>query len=1059
MGERPILFDSRRRLTGNQPIMDRDAMGFEKDADFEASLVDDQKPGLDQTAPLGLASSSAAMGASPASAPAAGERLSTPGAGEGRGVPDSPPESKWIGKRLSHFRIMRVLGQGTMGVVFQVEDIYLKRIAALKVLRRKIQDQKQVSQVDRFLWEARAAASLDHPNIAQVYEINQHEGWWFIAMEFLEGSSLQHMLNQTGPMQAGRAALMIADAARGLAAAHEAGVIHRDIKPANLMLTRRGRCKVVDFGLVKLDSAENPFQDDESILGTPFYIPPEVVQRRGASTASDVYSLGATLFMLMTGSPPFRGTDIKQVMRQHVEAEPPDLRSVLPGVSASLAVLVREALSKIPERRPSAEAFAAGLQAEVTEALSSPSTPSSGMWSPGAETPGLSRAGLGSSTVQGRSSFGLPGVGDITPPGQVTVRRGKSEPGRNWLRRALVWSVIGVFALATIGVVSITLPRLLVTRVPAGMRNGRAAPQTEIFVNGVGMRLVKLPPGSFALGSPAGEPGRQSDERMVRVTLERPFAIGATEVTQSQWAQVMGATYTPPEGVHPNEALGLRFLGADLPVYVSWYEAARFCLLLSEKEGRYYRLPTEAEWEYACRAGTTGAFGTGSALDPGEANISDDSAPMMQRRPQRVASFGPNAWGLYDMHGNLMEWCADWYGPYELGPLTDPSGPSEGQLRVLRGGSWDTPASLARSANRWANYPVLRTDYVGFRVVMDERPAPPADAPSYVSEMPTLGAGAPGPDQSHAKINTAQGIEVDAALPDYEQSEALRQRLRSAGSDTMDLLMQSWVRAFKRWHKDVTLRHEGRGSGTAPRALAEGFAHFGPMSRALNDNERQEFRAEHGYEPTQLIVATDALAVYVHRENPVARRGMTLAELEAVFAQTRSRGHPVSIDSWGGLGLEGEWKTAPIDLLGRNPASGSYGFFQEKALGRGTYKATMLEVVGSAELIDRIARDRIGVGFSGIGYIRDDIAVVPLARERLDEAVTPTPSSARDGTYPLARPLYLTIDMPLGAGPTPLQREFLRFVLSKQGQQLVIEAGFYPLSAGAAAIELSKLEQ
>jgi phosphate binding protein len=1024
--------------------MDLDARGFEQDGEFDASLISDQATELG-AASIGLASSNAPDSQGSSAAPlgptnpsAASPGSIAPGAPPPDGK-DTGPESRWIGKRLSHFRLMRVIGRGSMGVVFQVEDIYLKRICALKILRRRIDGQERNIQVDRFMFEARTVASLDHPNVAQVYEINQHEGWWFIAMEFLEGGSLQHVLTNAGPLPPGRAALMLADAARGLAAAHEAGLIHRDVKPGNLMLTRRGRCKVVDFGLVKADSADNPFRDDTSILGTPLYIAPEIVQRKGASPASDVYSIGATLFMLLTGSPVFKGADIKSVMRQHVEAEPPDVRTLAPNVPQTLAMLIRESLSKVPERRPTAEAFAAALQSEVTEAAGIGAAPATGSYRTDSSMygPGMSPSAVGHSSARSGTGFG-----------DVTIREAPPAKSR---RAALMWAIAGV---ATCIVAATALIATLRGSQPSPANKLPALSQPKATVNSIDMRLVQLPTGSFTMGSPADEPGRQMDERQTRVGITRPILIGATEVTQGQWAAVMGADYTPPEGVHPNEETGLRFLGPDLPAYVSWFEASEFCRKLGLKEGKRYRLPTEAEWEYACRAGTAATFNTGGNLDRKHANIDAEAGAALDRRPYRVASFSPNAWGLYDMHGNLMEWCSDWLGDYALGPVDDPSGASEGELRVLRGGSWDTPATLARSANRWANYPVVRTDYIGFRVVM-EPGAGPIDAPSFLAGA--RAAEAHHHPEAHHTDNAPAAAPIDAALPNYTPADVVSQSVRSVGSDTMDRLMQAWIARFQGWHPQVTLRHEGRGSGTAPRALAEGFAHLGPMSRPLTPSERSDFSGELGFEPTQLIVAMDALAIYVHTENPIARRGLTLAELEAIFAVERTRAFPRSIDAWGDLGLEGEWRSAKIDLLGRNPASGSYGVFRDAVMNKGKFKPAMLGLVGSAELIDRIAHDRVGIGFSGIGYIRDDVATVPIARQSLADAILPSVTSAHDGTYPLVRPLYLTVVIPPGQQPTPLQREFLRFVFSKQGQELVASKGFYPLPADMAARELTRV--
>ncbi len=947
------------------------------------------------------------------------------------------PHERWIGKRLSHFRIMRLLGQGTMGVVFQVEDITLKRVAALKVLRRNLKGSDKAPQVDRFLLEARVAASLDHPSIANVYEINQHEGWWYIAMEYLEGGSLQHVLSKAGPLPASRAALMLADAARGLAAAHEAGVIHRDIKPANLMLSRLGRCKLVDFGLVKVGADASPFHDDNEVVGTPHYMAPEVADHKGAGPASDIYSLGVTLFVLLTGETPYRGKTIKELLQHHISSPVPNVRERAPHISPQLAELIEQSMHKQPELRPTAEIFAASLQPEITAERAGSTGSASGGSVPSAAGPG--HASHGSGVTLGART----GEAPSQPQGAPRPRRPLAIAG---IGAGILAAVLGGLWAAGF------------LRAPASAVDRRsAASPSPMKTNAIGMRLAPIPAGRGTIGSPTSEPGRNSDERSVEVEFTRPLWMSATEVTQAEWAAVMGEDYVPPEGIHPNESAGRRFMGPTLPAYVSWSEAAEFCRRLSRKERAYYRLPTEAEWEYACRAGTTSAFHVGAELSSAQANIEPGSggdAVPSARRPLPVASFPPNPWGLYDMHGNVMEWCADWKEPYSIGPLTDPEGPAKGSVRVLRGGSWDSDARFARSANRWANPEGVRTDYIGFRVVLDSRPVPEAvlNAPALADSGRPAGA-----KPAHQDQSAPASVAVDPALPRYDARTTLAMRIRSVGSDTMDRLMQMWEREFQRLHPGTAMRHEGRGTSTAVGALSEGFSNIGPMSRALKDSERTEFLSEHGYEPTACVVAMDALAVYVHASNPIAKRGLTLRELDSIFSSTRKRGGAAPITTWGDLGVsDPEWKNASIRAYSRNTVSGTYAVFKEIALKSGDYAQHVTPVVGSAELVDRVAADRFSIGYSGIGYHRDDVMLVPLAADELAKAIGPSTESAHSGDYPMARPLFVVLDIDPNTGPSPFQMEFLRFIYSREGQEIVGKAGFYPVDAAKAREELER---
>ena len=236
-------------------------------------------------------------------------------------------------------------------------------------------------------------------------------------------------------------------------------------------------------------------------------------------------------------------------------------------------------------------------------------------------------------------------------------------------------------------------------------------PEKEI-VNSIGMKFVYIQPGDFMMGSPSGEKKRNSNERQHKVTLTKGFYMGVTEVTQRQWKAVMGS--------NPSN-----FKGDDLPVeQVSWNYCQEFIKKLNSQEGgNKYRLPTEAEWEYACRAGTTTPFFTGECISTDQANYRGNfpmpgcSKGMYRRKTLKVASFSPNAWGLYDMHGNVWEWCEDWYGDYPSGHVTDPEGPSSGSSPVLRGGSWSDKASRLRSALRYGVDPDFRNHLLGFRVV------------------------------------------------------------------------------------------------------------------------------------------------------------------------------------------------------------------------------------------------------------------------------------------------------------------------------------------------------
>ena len=229
--------------------------------------------------------------------------------------------------------------------------------------------------------------------------------------------------------------------------------------------------------------------------------------------------------------------------------------------------------------------------------------------------------------------------------------------------------------------------------------------------NSIGIKLSLIPPGQFSMGSPPKEEWHRDDEVLHRVTLSSAFYMATTEVTQRQWKVMMG---TDPSFCS----------GDDLPVEtVTWEEADEFCRKLSLKEGLTYRLPTEAEWEYACRAGTATPFHTGGTISTDQANYdgnhtyADGRKGEFREETTGVGSFLPNAWGLHDMHGNVWEWCADWYGEYPQGDATDPKGPDGGDRRVFRGGCWMNFPAVCRSANRAKVVPLSWNFHLGFRIV------------------------------------------------------------------------------------------------------------------------------------------------------------------------------------------------------------------------------------------------------------------------------------------------------------------------------------------------------
>ncbi len=301
---------------------------------------------------------------------------------------------------------------------------------------------------------------------------------------------------------------------------------------------------------------------------------------------------------------------------------------------------------------------------------------------------------------------------------------------------------------------------------------------------------------------------------------------------------------------------------------------------------------------------------------------------------------------------------------------------------------------------------------------------------------------------SQTPATSAAGADqLDPALRDYEKSSGVSGNLSSIGSDTLNNLMTLWAEDFKRLYPNVNIQIQGAGSSTAPPALTEGTANVGPMSRVMKDEEIQAFEGRHGYRPTAVPVAVDALAVYVHRDNPI--RGLSMAQVDAIFSATRTCGYDREILAWGDAGLTGEWASKPIQLFGRNSVSGTYGYFKEHALCKGDFRDSVNEQPGSASVVQGVTKSLNGVGYSGIGYQTSGVRAVPLAAEGAGY-VEATAGNALSGSYPLARFLYIYVNKAPNKPLPPLELEFLKMVLSKTGQDDTVKDGYIPLQAPVA---------
>ncbi|MDO9212994.1 MAG: phosphate ABC transporter substrate-binding protein PstS family protein [Methylococcales bacterium] len=296
---------------------------------------------------------------------------------------------------------------------------------------------------------------------------------------------------------------------------------------------------------------------------------------------------------------------------------------------------------------------------------------------------------------------------------------------------------------------------------------------------------------------------------------------------------------------------------------------------------------------------------------------------------------------------------------------------------------------------------------------------------------------------------------VDAGVPAYEKASGISGNLSSVGSDTLANLMTMWAEEFNREYPNVNIQIQAAGSSTAPPALTEGTSNLGPMSREMKDDELAAFEDKYGYKPTAVPVAIDALAVMVNKDNPI--KGLTIPQVDAIFSSTRKCGHSADIVNWGDAGVAA-WGSKSIQLYGRNSVSGTYGFFKENALCKGDFKNNVNEQPGSASVVQSVTSSVNGAGYSGMGYTTSGIKMVGLAKKAGEPFIEATPENAINGKYPLTRYLYVYVNKKPNTPLAPLDYEFIKMVLSKTGQQVVIKDGYIPLPAKIVEKTLTSLK-
>jgi serine/threonine protein kinase len=632
----------------------------------------------------------------------------------------------------SDYEMIRELGRGGMGVVYLVRNKLMGRLEVLKVVSGHLDERPRARE--RFLREVQSAAKLQHKHIVTAYSAMRLDKSLILAMEFIDGDDLGKVVKSSGPLPVTTACDVIYQAALGLQHAHERGMVHRDIKPANLIAARDGNeyiVKVLDFGLAKVTTegqTESGLTREGQLLGTPDFIAPEQIRdAQSADIRADIYSLGCTFYCLLTGKPPFHGQHVWELYGAHLSTAAGPVSIVRPDVPVALDAVVAKMMAKDPRHRYQTPAEAAQALVPFFE----------------------DKKAKANAAVDGRTRRWLPYRSST--PASTPKRPGPRS------RRAAALALLLVF-----GVVSTALVfQFKNSRGTIFFANGPEHASVEVegdstpftrhvgepvaITSALGMTFVPIPPGNFLMGSLDNEKDAYPNEKPQHIVrIARPFYLCASEVTQAQYEAVMGENPSSFSASGDLRGLVAGTSTGQLPVEnVSWLQAVEFCNKLSMKAGKKpfyeidgatvqvrdwnapgYRLPTEAEWEYACRA---------NAPKPIRYSFGDDDnvAQMVeyewfsnnsQRRTHPVKQKRPNAFGLYDMHGNVWEWCWDRYEEGYSNQVTveDPIGREAGVDRAFRGGAYDSETHRTRSAARLRIAPELKHQFLGFRLAMSQ---------------------------------------------------------------------------------------------------------------------------------------------------------------------------------------------------------------------------------------------------------------------------------------------------------------------------------------------------
>ncbi len=697
----------------------------------------------------------------------------------------SAPRKEFSGRSLptlGGIPLLSKLGQGGMGAVYYGMHTRLNKEVAVKVLPFHLAEQ-QPDMIKRFFREAQIAAMVQSPHLVTVTDVNEEHGLVFLVMEFVNGISAGGYLRKVKSdglpgMDEAEALDICISATEGLVAAHMGGIIHRDVKPDNIMIPRNRQsnelvfqlCKLADLGLARGEDLGQSLTLGQACMGTPGYMSPEqALDAKTVGKAADVFSMGATLYCMLAGVAPFTGSSPTKIVIDTVQHPHHPLKEARKDVSDAVVAIIERCLQKAPEKRyvdaaalldalkgvrttqkplSIADIETAGVEKAIRRSEAEALLAEAKRLTATDPDAALAKLAEAEHKMLGDDDTALTILDGITA--EIAQHRKdinqKDLTGARSGRRSrstMIWDALSSAIPMALDakknnewdMVIATLEgplkalgdgdhpnRGLAEKLMQQARDAASRGDSDASLNGptlaldlgnnVKMELVRVAAGTFQMGSPGTEKGRVGNEIQHAVTISKPYFICKYPVTQAQYEALMGSN--PSEFKSPLKPVEM----------VNWDECHEFCKKLALKTGKLLRLPTEAEWEYACRAGTTTPFHFGDNISAEQANYDanftygDGAKGVYRQQTTPVGSFPPNAWGIFDMHGNIWEWCQDWYGPYTAEAATDPKGPDSGKHRVMRGGSWNYRPALCRSATRYWDAPQERSSRRGFRLVL-----------------------------------------------------------------------------------------------------------------------------------------------------------------------------------------------------------------------------------------------------------------------------------------------------------------------------------------------------